>query len=281
MFSETELGTFVDGMNALSSVKDCIKHFSDFFVAIPKESPRREDFLHRLALSVDQLKDLQAEALAYALAHHARDFTYDSMMFMFAEAGRAIVMVFEIAQRFAKSSKVQQVLERSITDSTDDTFALRLLSLSTQPERNKILLDFSHVNMDALKKVFVERMERRYSPEDISEVKLAQGDRAAFMTWAKYSEKTRAVEIQFWRRFIGNSRKRLAEATVFIFPVQGVLWETDPTPHVDLLFPVTEFKKLLDTLPREEQLDDNENKALDYLQRLISGEYKNGIPRSW
>ncbi len=279
MFSETELETFISGMNALSSVPDCIEYFSNFFMAIPKESPRREDFLHRIALSVDRLKDLQAEALAYAVAHHARDYVYDVIMFVVAEAGRALRIVFEVAQRFAKSSKVHEILERSIADSTDDTFALRILTLATDPERNKILLDFSHVNKDALKRVFAERMEHRYGPHaDISEVKIAEGDRNAFVTWAKYSEKTREVEIQFWRQFIGNSRKRLAQAVDFIFPVRGVLWETDPTPHVELLFPITEFKKLLEKLPSEEQLDDNETEALDRLQRLISGEFKNGVP---
>jgi hypothetical protein len=279
MFSETELETFISGMNELSSVEDCIKHFSDFFMTIPKEAPRREDFLHRVALSVDRLKDLQAEALAYAVAHHARDYVYDVIMFVVAEAGRALRIIFEVAQRFAKSSKAQQVLERSIADSTDDTFALRTLTLATEPERNKILLDFSHVNKEVLKRVFVERMERRYGPHaDISEVKITEGDRSAFVLWAKYSDKARDAEIQFWRRFVGGSRKRLAQAVDFIFPVRGVRWESDPTPHIDLLFPITDFKGLLETLPSEEQLDEIETEALDRLQHLISGEFKNGVP---
>ena len=251
-------------------------------MAIPRESPRREDFLHRVAISVGRLKDLSAEALAYAVAHHARDYVYDVFMFVVAEAGRALVIIFQAAQRFAKSSKVQQVLERSIADSTDDTFALRVLTLTTAPERNKILVDFSHVNADALIRGFVEHMERRYGPNaELLEVKIAEGDRNAFVTWTKYSEKTREVEIQFWRRFIGSSRKRLAQAVDFIFPIRGILWESDPTPHIDLLFPTTEFKNLLEKLPSEEQLNDNETQALDRMQRLISGEFKNGVPRDW
>lgn len=282
MFGESELRSFIDGMNALSSVQDCVKYFSDFFMAIPKESPRREDFLHRIALSVDRLKDLQAEALAYALAQHARDYVYDVILFNVAEAGRALVIIFEIAQRFATSSQVQRILERSLADSTDDTFALRLLTLSTVPERNKILHDFSHINMEELRKTFAERMERRYGPRaDISEVKITEGDRDAFVIWAKYSEKDHDTEIHFWRRFIDRSRKRLAQAAGFIFPFRRFLWETDPTPHVDLLFPTAEFKTLLEELPSEEQLDSNETDALDGLQRLISGEFKNGVPRDW
>jgi hypothetical protein len=70
-------------------------------------------------------------------------------------------------------------------------------------------------------------------------------------------------------------------AVDFIFPVRGIRWDVDPTPHVDLLFPTTEFKKLLETLPTEEQLDANESEALDRLQRLISGEFKDGIPDKW
>jgi hypothetical protein len=170
MFSETELTSFIDGMNALSLVEDCIKYFSDFFVTIPKQSPKREDFLHRMSLSIARFKDLQAEALAYGVALHARDYIYDSMMFLIAEAGRALLIVLTIAQRFSKLSKVQQVLERSIADSTDDTFALRIFMLSAEKEwqeRNKILVDFSHVNPVALKRAFTERMERRYGPQRI------------------------------------------------------------------------------------------------------------------
>jgi KAP-like P-loop domain-containing protein len=282
MFSETDLESFIKGMNSLSSLEDCITYFSNSFTAVPKGSPRREDFLHRVALSVERFKDLQAEALAYAVAHHARDYVYDVIMFVVAEAGRALVIIFEVAQRFVKSSKVQQVLERSIAESTDDTFALRMLTLSTEPERNKILLDFSHVNKNELTRVFAERMERRYGPHaDISKVNIAEGDRSAFVVWAKSSDKSREIEIEFWRRLIGTSRKRLAQAVDFIFPVRGVLWESDPTPHVELLFPIAEFKNLLEKLQSGEELDDNETQALDRLQRLISGEFKNGVPRDW
>lgn len=281
MVSGTDLEAFIKGINALSLIEDCIKYFSDFFVTLPKDSPRREDFLHRLALSMGRLKDLQAEAVAYALARHASDYVYD-IMYGWAEAGRALVMVFTIAQRFAKSSTVQRILERSISESTDDTFALRILTLGTEPGRNnQILVDFSHVNADALKRVYAERMEHRYGQStDISKVNLTQADRNAFVVWAKYSQKTREVEIQFWRRFIGNSRKRLAQAVNFIFPIRGYLWESDPTPHVELLFPMVEFKTLLESSPQE-QLDENEAQALDTLQRLISGEFKNGVPRDW
>jgi hypothetical protein len=282
MFGATELEAFINGMNAISSVQDCVKYFSDFFMAFPKQSPRREDFLRRIALSVGRFKDTQAEALAYGAAKHARDFVYDSIMFMVAEAGRAIVLVFEVAQRFSRSSKVQQILERSIADSTDDTFALRILTLSTETERNKILVDVSHVNPDALKRVFAERMERRYGPQvDISQVKITEGDRTAFVIWAQSSDKARSLEIDFWRRFIDNSRKRLAQAADFIFPFRRFLWETDPTPHVDLLFPTAEFKTLLEKLPSEEQLEASETEALDGLRKLISGEFKSGVPRDW
>ncbi len=280
MFSQADLERFVDVMNSTSSLKACIDYFSRTFAEIPKQSPRRFDFLHRIGISENRFNDLQAEALAHAVAKHASEYVYDSIIFMAAEAGRALVIVFEVAQRFSKSSKVQDILEASIANAADDTFAVRILELSKQ-DRNKILLDFSHVNADGLKEVFVKRMEHRYGPEArMSDVKLAQGDRNAFVIWAKHSDTARGMEIQFWRQFVDHSQKRLVQAVDFIFP-GNVLWETDPTPHVDLLFPIEEFKELLETSPQEGQLDENETRTLERLRELISGKFKNGVPFPW
>jgi hypothetical protein len=125
-------------------------------------------------------------------------------------------------------------------------------------------------------------MVRRYGPgADMSAVKITEADYNAFVIWTQDSDKSRQMDIQFWHQFIGNSRKRLAEVVDFIFPVRGYLWETDPTPAIEPLFPIADFKKVLEELPSGQELDTDENEALDRLRRLISGEFKNGIPPKW
>ena len=115
----------------------------------------------------------------------------------------------------------------------------------------------------------------------MSAVKITEADYNAFVIWTQDSDKSRQMDIQFWHQFIGNSRKRLAEVVDFIFPVRGYLWETDPTPAIEPLFPIADFKKVLEELPSGQELDTDENEALDRLRRLISGEFKNGIPPKW
>jgi hypothetical protein len=155
-----------------------------------------------------------------------------------------MLIVFEIAQRFAQGPKAQKVLEQAIAGATDDTFALRLLTFSLDPERNKILKDFSNVDTNALKSVFVQRMRRRYLERfDTLETSLAQADRGAFVLWTEFSDEERQAEIGFWRLYAGTNRKHFAKMCDIFFPA-GAIWETDPGPHIDRLFPFGRIKEI-------------------------------------
>ena len=125
---------------------------------------------------------------------------------------------------------------------SDDTFAVRLLTYTENKDRNKILTDFSNVNASEVRRRFMERMRQRYGPgKDIQTVSIAQGDWKAFSLWLQNSADDREIEQDFWRRFIGRSRKRLAQAINFVFPA-NVVWEgNDPIPAVNSLFPTDEF----------------------------------------
>src|SRR5260370_30748089 len=188
-----------------------------------------------------------------------------------------MLIVFEVAQRFAQSDKAQRVLEGAIAAATDDTLAFRLLTFSLNPDRNKVLKDFSNVQPQALKNSFVQRMRRRYVEDfDKVEASLAQADRSAFVLWADFSDQERQAEIGFWRRYVGTNRKRLARMCDILFP-RGTLWEGDPSPHIDRLFPVNELKKLDDGLPSNEVLEDFEDRALKRMRKLIAGEFQHGV----
>jgi hypothetical protein len=284
MFGALELEEFVNKMNSAKKIDDCARLFQIELSRTPRNSPRRHSFLHRLGQSIDLFNDLQAEALAFAIAENAHEYVYDVFLLTFAEAGRALVIVLQIAERFSKTEKIQQILEGTIQHSTEDTFALRIfLPSTTQRERNKIILDFSHVDSDKLEEVFVERMERRYGPAaDVEKIQLAQGDRIAFVIWSDHSEQSRDVEVQFWQRFIGTSRRRLAIAADFLFP-RGILWDVNPSPFIDKLFPLDQFESLLKQLPKDGNLTERESKALVWIQKLIDGEFANGIksPDDW
>lgn len=277
IYSETELRTFILETNESSSKEQRKALFTRTLAGIPKGDPRRYSFVHRLLQSMARFNDAAAEDLAYAVAENASEYVYDSILPSVAEAGRGMLIVFEVAQRFAQSDKVQSILEGAIAIASDDTFALRLLTFSLNPGRNKVLKDFSNVRPDDLKRVFVKRMRNRYVENfEHIETSLAQADRGAFVFWADFSEEERQEEIAFWRRFVGTSRKRLARMSDILFPAR-TLWESDPRPHIERLFPLEELKALDEGLPNNEALEEPENRALNRMRRLIAGEFQHGV----
>jgi KAP-like P-loop domain-containing protein len=277
LYSELELGKFIQRMNAAKSAPDRSALYAQVLSSMPRNDPRRLSFLHRLLFSVGRLDDSAAETLAIAVSECASQYSYDSMLPSFAEAGKAMLIVFEVAQRFAQSDRAQKVLEAAIAAATDDTLALRLLTFSLAPERNKVLRDFTNVNAELLKKVFAERMRSRYVKNvEAIEDSLAQADRNAFVLWVDASEEDRQAEIGFWRRYIGADTKRLARMCDILLP-SGAVWQTDPGPHIDRLFPLEELKKLQDSLPNDQPLEESENRALKRMRLLLAGEFKQGI----
>ena len=277
LYSGTELRAFVRNLNESGSTAERKVLFQKTLRSITEGDPRRLSFLHRILHSIGRFDDSTARALAIAVSECASDYSYDSILPSAAEAGKAMAIIFEVAQRFSQSAEVQKVLEDSILAATDDTLAFRLLTFCLAPERNKILKDFSHVRADALKKTFAQRMRRRYVErfEDL-DTSLAQCDRSAFVLWAESSSEDREAEVGFWRRYVDSSRKRLAKMCDILFP-SGTLWESDPSPHIDRLFPLSELEMLNDGLPNDPMLEEVENRALNRMRKLIGGGFQHGV----
>lgn len=184
--------------------------------------------------------------------------------------------MFWIAERFSKSLTIQKIFEQAIFASTDDTFALRVLEWSSNPQKYKLTGDLSQVDKDSLKRIFVNRMESRYNDQTtISDSILSKSDRAAFFHWTAYSDQARENEIQFWRRFIDNDQKRLAQVATFLFP-GNELWQSSPAPFIDKLFPLDELRRLLSAIPAEPKLEEYEREALTRLERLLKGDFSTG-----
>jgi hypothetical protein len=82
------------------------------------------------------------------------------------------------------------------------------------------------------------------------------------------------MEQDFWRRFIGRSRKRLAQAINFVYPGDSS-WQSDPTPIVSSLFPVDEAARLLDALKADDtSLNEAESSAIARMRDLFAGKYQ-------
>jgi hypothetical protein len=272
LFSNSELERVLADISEANTEEGVRIAFKTGLDSIPTQHPKRGDFLWKLSRASERLSATEAERLAYAAAAHASDYRYDRMNV--GEAAYALNIVFIAAQKVS-TSHPQRVLEGAMACASDDTFAVRILEYTEDRTRNKILTDFSNIEVAAIKRVFVERMRKRYADSDIKTVNITHGDWYAFRRWVENSDDDRKIEQEFWRKYIGFSRKRLAQAIKFIYPGDG-FWSEDPTPLVDGLFPLSEITRLLNELIEVEELDDGEAKGLARMKDLMEGKY----PRS-
>jgi hypothetical protein len=271
MFSNAELDQLLSVLNEAKTSDAVESAFNATLNSIPPKSSKRGDFLWRLARGSERLSIGAAEQLAYAVASRAEDFRYDAMNL--GEGAYAQNIVFVAAQKLSATQAVQRVLEGAMARASDDTFAVRLLSGTENPSRNKILTDLTYVDVPGVKLEFVRRMRKRYAQDSGGRIaSLIQADWWAFRVWAQSSEEDRNMEQDFWRRFIGTSRKKLAQAANFIYP-GNVFWEQHPRPTVDEFFPLNEFDRLIAELP-DEQLDEIERQGLARMQDLLQGNYR-------
>jgi KAP family P-loop domain len=282
MFSVAELTDAVARFNKATTEMACEQIFKKVLNGIPQHHAKRTDFLWKIGRAVESLLDGHAaEWIAYAAASRATDYAYD--LVNIGEAARALNIVFHSAQRFSQSSKAQEILEGAIKRATDDTFALRLLDFTERRDRNKILTNFSFIDATKLRAVFIERMRQRYGVGvDASKVDIATGDSTAFRYWVQNSAEDQKSEADFWRGYIGASRKRLAQAINFIYP-GGYTWSEDPSKWIASLVPVDELRAVLEnSKDKEEELTEIESSAIVRFQQLLKGKWFDiARPGSW
>jgi hypothetical protein len=275
MFSQAELDTVLSELAKAETEAEVDSAYVKLLGSVPAGQAKRGDALWKLARASERLSDTTAERLAYAAAKHADAFAYG--LFSSSESVYALRIVFVAAQK-ASNTEPQRVLRKSMARASNDTFAVRLLELTENRENNSILTNFARVDVAGLVGAFMDRMRRRYGRDSSGEMPdLKQADLWAFRRWAEYSEKDRETEQDFWRRFIGTSRKKLAQAINFIFPADGV-WTEDPRPILDKLFPLEELHELLNKLPAGEELDDAEKGGIRRLEELRDGRFRTGFP---
>jgi len=273
MYSEAELSRIITRLNQAKTDGELLQIFTEELFTLPKGHPRREDFLWKIGRSLPtRLTDEAAEGMAYAAAIRASDYAYDIMNI--GEAARALNIVYEAAQKMSSTPKAQSILVGAMKRVTDDTFAIRLLEFTEHQDRNKVLINFNHIDPQLVRATFLERMRDRYGRAvDAPGINISQGDWRAFRFWSENSDSDREVERDFWRRFIGSSRKRLAQALGFLFPT-GYSWSEDPRKLIDNLFPILEAQNLIETVV-DDGLDQLESNHIKRFEEMLGGKWFN------
>ena len=115
----------------------------------------------------------------------------------------------------------------------------------------------------------MRRMRDKYNAGGLE---LSQTDYQALRYWAESSDTDKQIEQDCFRNFIGQSLKRLAQVINVIYP-DRVVWSADPVPIINILFPSEEIKGLLQSLARNEILDEAESNGIERIQKLFDGKY--------
>ncbi len=86
----------------------------------------------------------------------------------------------------------------------------------------------------------------------------------------------RALQHDFWKRYIGNSRLRLVRSFGIIFLPHGI-YEESPQSFVENKLDVETIRQLYEQLPQDGELSESDRNSETRLGRFLRGDYKNGI----
>lgn len=279
IFSYVEMASVEQRLEKATSQAARDAAFGEVLDSMPKGSLKRDDFLRKLSERAKSIRLPLAKALGETAMKGSAKYTYD-MMPGFGEAGHVLRMILWTAKRLSHPERLT-FLRECILNATDDTMAFNILRILTNQKDD---LDLKVTATD-LYSSFAERMRKRYGRDvDATNIDLSTSDPWAFDYWGRdltahgfpTDPEDRKIQKEFWLRYIGNSRARLAEAfRGFFFPVAA--YSEDPATAVKHKIDLEDLKRLYEELPEPADLTDRDKKSLDLLRRLLEGEFKNGV----
>jgi hypothetical protein len=190
-------------------------------------------------------------------------------------------MIIRVALKLSPNDRVP-FLEECILQSVDDTLPLRILTVlpGSHPDFD-LKVEFSQ-----LYPIFIRRMRLRYGRDvDAATVDLSTSDPSAFGLWAmqestKYQftvdQDDRAIQHEFWPRYIGNDRARLLHVfDNFLLP--NAIIEGPTEPFIESKMSVSDLRRLAETIPSAANPDEYTKRVETKLRRFLRGDYKNGV----
>jgi KAP family P-loop domain len=272
LFSSVELEAFIQEINRAGNDDDLGRAFVEELTSMEKGSPKRDDFLRKLSEAAKSLNSQVGSSLVHSAMRTADKYVYDQMLVWFGEAGHVLTMTKNVTEKLPTSERAI-MLSRCIEEATDDTMALRVLSRLAGQQK-----DFSlGVTSEELYSSFSKRMRLRYGPDvDAANIDLSTSDKQAFNWWGSNDRADRELQHDFWLRYIGRIRSRLARVFESIFMPIG-MYTSDPTPIVENKISTMDLNRLYETLGDDEAMTDLDRKSLRRMKRFLDGEFKNGI----
>jgi hypothetical protein len=280
IFSSVEMASLVRRMERADNEANCEKVFLDAFDSMGKGSLKRDDFLRKLVEAAKKSIPLPVgKTLARAAVKASASCLYDILP-AFGEAGHVLRIILGIGKRLPQKERVA-FLGDCILTAGDDTMAFNILTILTKQKDDSNL----EVSVAELYPGFVRRMRNRYGwGVDAAKIDLSTSDPWAFDYWGRdfnaagitTDPEDRRMQYDFWLRYIGTSRSRLAQTFRKIFlPI--AIYSEDPAFVVQNKISITELKRLYEELPADINLTARDRQSLATLRRFLDGEFKNGI----
>jgi hypothetical protein len=280
IFSSVELDSLLRTMESTHNEETRRGTFAQALQSMEKGSLKRDDFLRKLAEAAKGTMPIRVgKSIVDAIARNADKLVYD-MLAPFAEAGHALRIILRVCERLPRPERIG-LMSEVISTASDDTLALRVLTNLTGHHDDFDLA----VSFGDLYPVFTKRMRTRYGRDaDAMNIDLSTSDPMAFDFWGRHLKEEvatvdpedRAIQHDFWVRYIGNSRIRLARAfRTFLLPTW--IYQEDPSIAVENKISVAKLKELYDQVPEEPGLTADDRVSLRTLERFLAGEFSGGI----
>jgi hypothetical protein len=279
IFSSVELASLLRRLERASSQEARDAIFLETLHSMEKGSLKRDDFLRKLADSAKLIPPSTAKSLGKAAVKAAAQYTYD-LMPAFGESGHVLRMILLIAQRLSQRERIS-FLQECILNASDDTMAFHILTVTPRQTGDSNI----GVSVGELYPSFATRMRKRYGRDvDAANFDLSASDPWALDYWGrdfnasgiKTDPEDRKIQNDFWLRYIGNSRSRLADAFRRFFLPMAV-YNEDPALLVQNRISLEDLRRLYEELPDDATLTVADRKSLATLGRFLKGEFKDGI----
>ena len=271
VFSAREMESLMTALSAGETELRRRQIFNDAFDTFEKDSIRRYEFIHKICVRIETMPIEIARSVSLAISECA-DRLGDEMLV--SELRRALGGIFAVAQRLSSSDEVNRFIGDCIMSASSDLFAVNIYKLSTTHRgENSTLLRFEDVGEAIIREAFISRMSSRYGGEmGFTPTKY---DMHALYVWSRLGPAEHQKVRAFWQRFIGQSRRRLAEAFDLIVPA-GQIWNNEALAFIDELIPIGDLGRMYEQNQGQETLDAVQERALARLERVLRRDVSSG-----
>jgi hypothetical protein len=282
VFSNRQISEFAKSISGTQG-KQTRSIFDETFNSMEKGDRRRADFLDKLSTELKDVPLSSSQDVAFECMAVADQLVYDSMFVAIGEAGHVLRIIIRTTERTPLNERAA-FLSKCLEEATDDTMAFRILTVLPKPGQ-----DFNlQITSKDLYPSFIKRMRKRYGPEiDATTIDLTTSDPQAFNWWGlselrdteeifQADPKDRLMQNDFWIRYIGSSRARLADTFGRFFMPHG-LYDKDPTQFIENKIPIASLQHLNETVSKDEVLSESQKKELHRFERFLAGKFEHGI----